>query len=48
VVETDSATWLRLATGMTAWEEAAAQCKVSASVNRADLSPHLRLRPALG
>jgi hypothetical protein len=45
VVETDAATWLRLATGALRWEDAVAQGKVSASGNRADLGAHLPLRP---
>jgi hypothetical protein len=45
VVETDAATWLRLATGQQTWDEAVAEGKVVASGNRADLSPHLPLRP---
>ena len=45
VVETDAATWLRLATGQLTWEQAVGEGKVSASGNRADLSPHLPLRP---
>ena len=45
VVETDTATWLRLATGATTWAEAVAEGRVSASGNRADLSGHLPLRP---
>jgi len=45
VVETDAATWLRLATGATAWADALAEGKVSASGNRADLAPYLPLRP---
>jgi hypothetical protein len=45
VVETDAATWLRLATGATTWAQALADGKVSASGNRADLGPHLPLRP---
>jgi hypothetical protein len=45
VVETDAATWLRLATGATAWDDAVAEGKVSASGNRADLRAHLPLRP---
>jgi hypothetical protein len=45
VVETDAATWLRLAIGRMTWEEAVGQGKVSASGNRADLSPYLPLRP---
>jgi hypothetical protein len=45
VVETDAATWLRLATGMTSWADAVAAGTVTASGNRADLSPYLPLRP---
>ena len=45
VVETDAATWLRLATGELAWADAVADGKVSASGNRADLAVHLPLRP---
>jgi hypothetical protein len=45
VVETDAATWLRLATGATSWAEAVAEGRVSASGNRADLAEHLPLRP---
>ena len=45
VVETDAATWLRLATGLSAWDDAVAEGKVVASGNRADLSAHLPLRP---
>jgi hypothetical protein len=45
VVETDAATWLRLATGATTWADAVDDGKVSASGNRADLSAHLPLRP---
>ena len=44
VVETDAATWLRLATGMSTWADAVAAGTVSASGNRADLSPYLPLR----
>jgi hypothetical protein len=47
VIETDAATWLRLATGTLSWDEAVGQGRVSASGNRADLSPHLPLRPLL-
>jgi len=43
VVETDAATWLRLATGALGWADAVAQGTVVASGNRADLSPHLPL-----
>jgi hypothetical protein len=45
VVETDAATWLRLATGELTWDDAVGEGKVVASGNRADLSPHLPLRP---
>ena len=45
VVETDAATWLRLATGRLSWAEAVDGGKVSASGNRADLSAHLPLPP---
>jgi hypothetical protein len=45
VVETDAATWLRLATGQLGWDEAVGQGRVSASGNRADLSTHLPLVP---
>jgi hypothetical protein len=45
VVETDAATWLRLATGGLTWAEAVAGGAVSASGNRADLSAHLPLPP---
>jgi uncharacterized SCP-like protein len=45
VVETDAATWLRLATGRADWVTAVAEGTVSASGNRADLSAHLPLRP---
>jgi hypothetical protein len=45
VVETDAGTWLRLATGELGWDDAVAQGRVSASGNRADLSPHLPLSP---
>ena len=45
VVETDAATWLRLATGDLTWADAVAAGRVSASGNRADLGAHLPLRP---
>ncbi len=45
VVETDAATWLRLASGAATWEEAVADGRVTASGNRADLSPYLPLPP---
>ncbi|NUP20023.1 MAG: maleylpyruvate isomerase family mycothiol-dependent enzyme [Streptomyces sp.] len=43
VVETDPLTWIRLATGRTAWRDAVAEAKVSASGERADLSGLLPL-----
>jgi len=45
VIETDAATWLRLATGEQSWDDAVAQGNVVASGNRADLSAVLPLRP---
>jgi Bacterial SCP ortholog len=45
VVETDAATWLRMATGQVDWATAVAEGRVTASGNRADLSHHLPLRP---
>ena len=45
VVETDAATWLRLAIGDLPWDAALAQGKVTASGNRADLGPLLPLSP---
>ena len=45
VVETDAATWLRLASGATTWAQAIEAGVVTASGNRADLSAHLPLRP---
>ena len=45
VIETDAATWLRLASGRLSWADAVAEGKVSASGNRADLSGLLPLRP---
>jgi hypothetical protein len=45
VVETDPATWLRLAAGSLTWAEAVGAGKVIASGNRADLSAHLPLPP---
>ncbi|MFQ1002015.1 sterol carrier family protein [Modestobacter sp. SSW1-42] len=45
VVETDAATWLRLATGALSWAESVAEGRVVASGNRADLSAHLPLQP---
>jgi hypothetical protein len=46
VVETDPATWLALATGTIRWADALASGKVSASGDRADLSPLLPLQAA--
>jgi hypothetical protein len=43
VVETDSQTWLTLATGAYTWREAVAAGRVRASGERADLSPWLPL-----
>src|SRR5687768_17714489 len=48
VVETDAATWLRLATGELRWADAVGQGKVTASGNRADLSALLPLSPLRG
>jgi hypothetical protein len=45
VVETDAATWLRLATGELTWDEAIAGGAVAASGSRADLSALLPLGP---
>jgi hypothetical protein len=45
VVETDAATWLRLASGRLDWATAVAEGRLTASGNRADLSPHLPLPP---
>jgi hypothetical protein len=45
VIETDAATWLRLATGQLSWDDAVAGGAVVASGNRADLSDHVPLRP---
>ena len=48
VVETDQQTWLALATGRLAWQDAVASGRVSASGTRADLStvlPLIRVRP---
>ncbi|MFE0255419.1 sterol carrier family protein [Streptomyces sp. NPDC059010] len=43
VVETDPLTWIRLATGRTAWRDAVAEARVSASGERADLGGLLPL-----
>lgn len=45
VVETDPQTWLGLATGALAWDEAVAAGSVRASGQRADLAAHLPLAP---
>jgi len=45
VIETDAATWLRLATGRLTWADAVADGKVTASGNRADLTGLLPLSP---
>ncbi len=45
VVETDAATWLRLAVGELTWDVAVADGRVTASGNRADLGQHLPLYP---
>ncbi|ROS76527.1 sterol carrier family protein [Cellulomonas sp. PhB143] len=46
VVETDPATWLGLATGELAWAQAAAEGRIAASGDRADLSALLPLQAA--
>lgn len=43
VIETDAKTWIMLATGRMAWDEA--RDRISASGERADLSSRLPLRP---
>src|SRR4051812_16167872 len=45
VIETDAATWLRLAIGAVSWAQAVAEGAVTASGNRADLSAYLPLSP---
>ena len=45
VIETDAATWLRLATGRLTWADAVADGKATASGNRADLTGLLPLSP---
>ncbi len=47
VVETDAATWLRLAMGQVTWDDAVTAGRVTASGNRADLSRLLPLRPLI-
>nr|WP_297424305.1 sterol carrier family protein [uncultured Actinotalea sp.] len=46
VVETDPATWLALVTGRLPWADALGTGRVSASGERADLSPWLPLQAA--
>lgn len=48
VIETDPATWIRLAAGRVSWAEAAGDGRVRASGPRADLSELLPLRPVPG
>ena len=48
VVETDAATWLRLAIGATTWNTELTAGHVSASGNRADLAALLPLSPLRG
>lgn len=43
VVETDAATWLALAAGELAWDDAVDSGRVRASGERADLAPYLPL-----
>lgn len=43
VVETDALTWIALATGELAWEDAESSGRVVASGERADLAPYLPL-----
>jgi len=43
VVETDASTWIALATGELTWADADARGQVSASGERADLTPYLPL-----
>lgn len=45
VVETDAATWIALATGTLAWDDAVASGRILASGTRADLTALLPLRP---
>lgn len=44
VIETDAATWLALATGSLAWDDAVASARVTASGQRATLAEQLPLR----
>lgn len=48
VVETDAPTWIALATGALAWDEALASARVLASGERADLAPFFPLDSADG
>ena len=47
VVETDAATWIALATGELAWSDAESSARISASGERADLTPYLPLLVSL-
>lgn len=44
VIELDAATWIGLATGDLGWQDAADQGRISASGERADLTPYLPLQ----
>jgi putative sterol carrier protein len=44
VVELDAATWIALATGALAWDDARATGRLRASGERTDLTPYLPLR----
>jgi hypothetical protein len=46
VVETDAATWVRLATGRLSWAQARGEGLIQASGPRADLAPYLPLAPS--
>jgi hypothetical protein len=46
VVETDPMTWLLVATGRLAWDEAVASGRVRASGIRTDLTPYLPVHPS--
>jgi hypothetical protein len=48
VVETDAATWVRLATGRLSWAAATADGLIRASGPRADLAEYLPLRSGAG
>jgi len=45
VAETDARTWIELATGRLTWAQALREARVTASGERADLSPYLPIRP---